>query len=103
MIAPICEHDEDSAMAIVVQIGGESALGGLDTWAEASVIRRGRVKKHWRVRQKDSKAFDGLGSTGVKLGEEVEVPIQLRYGSEQIRVVARVVEDSEMRQTGGGS
>ena len=96
VMAPICEHDEDSAMAIVVQVDGDSALGGLDTWAEASVIRRGRVKKHWKVHQRDGKAFDGLGSTGVKLGEEVEVPVQMRYGSELIHVAARVVEDSEM-------
>ena len=54
------------------------------------------MKKHWRVRQKDGKALDGLGSTGVKLGEEVEVPVKMRYGSERIHVVARVVEDSEM-------
>ena len=96
MIAPICEHDEDSAMAIVVQVDGESALSGLDTWAEASAVRRGLAKGHWRVHQKDGKAFDGLGSTGVKLGEEVEVPLRLRYGSELIHVAARVVEGSEM-------
>ena len=75
---------------------GESALGGLDTRAEASVVRRGLVRKHWKVRQKGGTAFDGLGSTGAKLGEDVDVPVQQRYGSELIRVGARVVEDSEM-------
>jgi len=96
IIAPICNRDEDSAMAVVVQVDGESALSGLDTWAEESVIRRGLVREHWKVRQKDGKKFDGLGSTGVKLGEEVEVPVQMRYGAELIHVVARVVEDSDM-------
>ena len=96
IIAPICNRDEDSAMAVVVQVDGESALSGLDTWAEESVIKRGLVREHWRVRQKDGKKFDGLGSTGVKLGEEVEVPVQMRYGAELIHVVARVVEDGDM-------
>ena len=36
------------------------------------------------------------GSTGVKLGEGMEVPVQMRYGSELISVVARIVEDSDM-------
>ena len=59
----ICKNDEDSATAIVVQVDGGSVLSGLDTWAEESVIRRGSVKKHWKVRQRDGKPFDGLGST----------------------------------------
>ena len=95
-MAPICNKDEDSAMAIIVQVDDNSALGGLDTWAEASVVRRGLVRDHWKVRQKSGKPFDGLESTGVELGEEVEVPVRLRYGSAQIHVVARVVDDSEM-------
>ena len=67
IIAPICNRDEDSAMAVVVQVDGESALSGLDTWAEESVIRPGLVRKHWRVRQRDGKKFDGLGSTGISV------------------------------------
>ena len=45
VIAPIYGHDEGLAMAIVVQVGGGSALGELGTWAKAPVVRRGYVKR----------------------------------------------------------
>ena len=88
--------DGDSALAMVIQVDGVSAAAGLDTWAETSVIRRSCVKPGWKVRCDKRKAFDGLGSSGVEIGEELEVPIQMRFGGEKIFVVMRVVEDSDM-------
>jgi hypothetical protein len=51
------------------------------------------------VRRRDTTSVDGLGSIGddgVSLGEEVEVPVQMRYGGAVVNLVARVVEDIKM-------
>jgi hypothetical protein len=96
IMMPVVGDEEDSALGVVVQVDGESAVGGLDTWAETSVIKRSRVKPGWTVRRREKVGFDGLGSTAVQMGEEVEVPVQMRYGGTKLKLLARVVEDGDM-------
>ena len=72
----------------------------MDTWVETSVIKGSLVKPGWRVRRRDTTSVDGLGSigdAGVSQGEEVEVPVQMRYGGTVPNLVARVVEDKDMQ------
>ena len=79
-----------------MQLDEESACSGFDTWAEATLVRKSRVKKTFRrYKQRTKVKFKGLGSAK-ELGEVVALPLQMRYGGERLLTLARVVEDEMM-------
>jgi hypothetical protein len=55
--------EEASALALVVQIAGQSVITGFDTWAETSVVRRSLLTKEMKVTKVDAQIFTGVGGT----------------------------------------
>lgn len=86
------------ALGAVVRLGANEmkALGGFDTWAEVTCVRRSMVQQDWRVLSGDRREVKGVGVGTQKTGELVEMPVRVRYGSQQIMVPARVMEDATM-------
>ena len=92
------EQDEDteaSALALVVQIAGQSVIAGFDTWAETSVVRRSLTTPDVKVTKVEAQVFAGVGGTK-QLDELARVPVQMRYGADVVYVMARVMDDGDM-------
>ena len=83
--------EEASALALVVQIAGQSVIAGFDTWAETSVIRRSMLTKDVKVTKVEAQIFTGVGGTK-QMDELAEVPVQMRYGASVVHVMARVMD-----------
>ena len=89
------DDDEASALALVVQIAGQSVIAGFDTWAETSVVRRSLLTPDVEVTKVEAQVFAGVGGTK-QLDELVRVPVQMRYGAEVVYVMASVMDDADM-------
>ena len=87
--------EEASALALVVQIVGQSVVAGFDTGAETSVVRRSLLTKDMRVTRVEAQTFAGVGGTS-QLNELAQVSVQMRYGAKVVHVMARVMDDADM-------
>lgn len=95
MAMPADEGADSPALAMVFQMDEESAAGGFDTWSEVTGVRASKLKDRWEVYSKDSVMVKGAGGRK-ELGRRVKVPVQMRYGSEQVFVLTRVMDDDDI-------